>query len=444
MMADAIGNKIANGDDGSEIIDRILNAGRKLGYETEVYFVTGKGINLELKGKLIGEACGSETWAMGVRVIKDGRIGCSSTNSPSRWEDCLNSAIAGSKFSDMQEWGGMAKPSKPAVSSLNVFDKNIADCDIATAKELIERMLSAAEGKGAEIAGGSGSLSVGTTTVANTEGVSYSLEKTGCGVSMETIDGTSTGYEFDSSGFLKDLDPERVGREACEMAVFSKNGGDIATGKYDVILSPLSVCQLLSAVVIPSLSGRNVHSKRSYLEGKLGECVFDEKLSLYDNPFEGESARLYDAEGVPTKRIDFVKDGVVEAFAYDLRTAYRYGEKSTGSAVRAGAGGAPVIGTHNVCLDGKRENIFDEKAVFATGIVGAHTANGVTGDFSVELSNASWMNAGVKENPIKSAMLSGNIFDMLKNLSGISKESRDFGSGVIPYLRFSELSVIGR
>ena len=54
------------------------------------------------------------------------------------------------------------------------------------------------------------------------------------------------------------------------------------------------------------------------------------------------------------------------------------------------------------------------------------------------------MNGGVKENPIKSAMLSGNIFDMLKNLSGISKESRDFGSGVIPYLRFSELSVIGR
>ncbi len=428
----------------AEIIDKIIAAGKKLGYETEVYFSAGRGINLELKGKLIGEACGSETWGMGIRVIKDGRIGCSSTNSPSRWEDCLKSAIAGSKFADPQEWGGVAKPSKPAVASLNVYDESIAACDISTAKDLLERMLSAADGIAADIAGGSSSISVGRTTVANSEGVSYSLEKTGCGVSMETISGTSTGYEFDSSGFLKDLNPEKVGREACEMAVFSKDGGEIATGKYDVILSPLSVCQLLSAVVIPSLSGRNVHSKRSYLEGKLGECVFDGKLSLYDNPFEGQSARLYDAEGVPTKRIDFVKDGVVEAFAYDLKTAYRYNEKSTGSAVRAGTGGAPVIGMHNFCLDGKREDIFDEKAVFANGIVGAHTANGVTGDFSVELSNASWMKDGVKTDPIKSAMLSGNIFDMLKDIAGISKESRDFGSGVIPYLRFSDLSVIGR
>ena len=43
----------------AEIIDKIIAAGKKLGYETEVYFSAGRGINLELKGKLIGEACGS-------------------------------------------------------------------------------------------------------------------------------------------------------------------------------------------------------------------------------------------------------------------------------------------------------------------------------------------------------------------------------------------------
>ncbi|MBP2133603.1 PmbA protein [Methanomicrobium sp. W14] len=425
------------------VIDEILKKGDRLADETEVFFSSGEGTGLDLKGKLIGEAFGSGSWGIGIRVIKDGKIGCSSTNDPKCWEKCLISALDSAKLSSPQNWEGLPSDSLLPDVKLDVYDKDLS-CDISSATALIERMLDGASEYESIIVGGGASLSAGRTVIANSNGVFYSIEKTGAGISLETIFGTSTGYEFDSSAYTKRLNPEKTGREASSLAVFSKDGCDIKTGIYDVILSPVAVCQLLSSVLIPSLSGRNVKAKRSFFDGKLGQKCFDENFSLYDDPFSGMGATLRDSEGVPTRRIDFIKSGIVEEFSYDLKTAYRYNEKSTGSAVRDGAGGAPVIGTHNICVDGKRENIFDEKAVYAHTVVGAHTANAVTGDFSVELSNAAFVEGGEKEKPIKSAMLSGNVFEMLNSVSGMSEETRSLGSMTVPSVRFSGLSVVGR
>ncbi|MBN2734895.1 MAG: TldD/PmbA family protein [Methanomicrobiaceae archaeon] len=428
--------------DNVALIDDILRKGAALADEAEVFFSSGKGISLELKGKLIGEAGGSESWGIGIRVIKDGKIGCSSTNDPDCWDKCLESAVSSAKLSTPQNWEGLPQPCSLPDKNLDVFDKDLS-CDLSSATDLIERMLAGASGTDADIVGGSASLSQGKTIIANTNGVFYSIEKTGAGISMETISKTSTGYEFDSSSHIGRIDPEKTGHEAASLAVFSKEGKEIETGIYDVILSPVAVCQLIGSVLLPALSGKNVNAKRSFFDGKLGCGCMDTNLNLYDDPENGMGSALRDSEGVPTRRIDFIKAGVVSEFSYDLKTAYRYNEKSTGSAVRAGAGGAPAIGTHNIYLDGKREDIFDEKAVYAHTVVGAHTANGITGDFSVELSNAAWMENGEKQSPIRSAMLSGNVFEMLKDIDGMSQESRVLGTVIVPALRFSGLSVVG-
>ncbi|WOF16978.1 TldD/PmbA family protein [Methanoplanus sp. FWC-SCC4] len=425
------------------VIDNILREGQKIADDVEVFFAKASGVGVELKGSQIGEASGSDSCGIGIRVIKDGKIGCSSTNDPLKWKMCLDSAVSGAKLATPQEWGGLPLPSEIEKRDLHTFDTSLK-VDISVTTEMINKLKTGASEYEADIVGGSASVSSGGIILANSNGVFYSNEKTRAGVSLETICGTSTGYEFDNSCFQDEIDPVNVGREAAYLAVHSKDGDEIDTGKYDVILSPVAVCQLLGSVVFPSFSGKSVKAKRSFLADKLGECCMDESLSIYDDPFNGMGAALRDSEGVPTRKIDFVKEGVVNEFSYDLKTAYRYGEQSTGSAVRAGSGGAPVIGTHNIYVDGKRENIYDEKAVYAHTVVGAHTANGITGDFSVELSNASWMQDGERGRPIRSAMLSGNIFEMLKDIQGMSPESRKLGSIIVPAMRFGSLSVVGK
>jgi PmbA protein len=242
------------------------------------------------------------------------------------------------------------------------------------------------------------------------------------------------------------VDPATVGERATFLAMESDNGKDIATGEYDVLLSPLAYGELLGNVFIPALSGRNVHAGRSRLGQSLGETVIDPRITMYDDPLieKGNASVRWDAEATPTRRIDFIQDGTLKTFAYDLKTAYRFGKVSTGSAIRSGFGGLPSIGHHNFVVDGERAEIADERVVYAHNVVGAHTANPMSGEFSVELSNAFWMEDGEYETPIRSAMLSGNVFDMHKSISGLSKESRVLGSLILPSIKITKQRIIGK
>ena len=80
------------------------------------------------------------------------------------------------------------------------------------------------------------------------------------------------------------MNPERVGEQATFLASRSAGGKDIPTGEYDVILSPMAYADLLSAIFVPALSGRNVLQGRSKLAGRIGETVTSPVLSLYDDP----------------------------------------------------------------------------------------------------------------------------------------------------------------
>jgi PmbA protein len=424
------------------LADAVIAEGGKVADEVEVFFAASKTVTAELRRSVVGEATEDVLWSMGIRTISDGRIGMSGTNDPSRWRECLDASVASGRLSTPQEWHGL-----PAAAEIRrdvpIFDPKLR-VDVAVAADLLQELLDGATEYPAEVVGGSAALSQGTYLLANSNSIRYENKRTGAGVSLETIRGTSTGFEFDRSCFL-DLDAREVGKMAAFYAVHSEKGEDIKSGTYDLILSPVALGQLLDQVVIPALSGRNVKAGRSYLADKLGEECMDAHLSLYDDPFaRGLGSTAWDAEGVATRRIDFFRDGVLECFAYDLKTAYRYGEESTGSAVRSGAAGAPGIGVHNLVVDADRTDIGEAPAVFAHSLVGAHTANPVTGDFSVELSNPSWFEGGEFASPIRSAMLAGNIFAMLGDIGGLGKDTRVVGNIILPSVRFNNLRIIGK
>jgi PmbA protein len=295
-----------------------------------------------------------------------------------------------------------------------------------------------------EVTSGGAAVSVQTLTLANSNGIYYTQPHSHVSASIETIRGNSTGYEFGNS-YTLDLDPVSIGERAGFLAAASFGGVDISSGPCDVVLSPVAFAQLLGAVLVPALSGRNVHAGRSKLAHSMGLQVIDPELSVLDNPFleNGLSSTRWDAEGVPTRQISFIRNGILESFSYDLKTAYRYGQESTGSAVRTGHGGAPAIGNHNIIVEGPRRNIMDEEAVYVQDVVGAHTANPLSGDFSVELTNPFHISGGEYEKPVRKAMMSGNVFEMLGSTAGLGKDTRVIGSLVVPSIRLNKQHIIG-
>ncbi len=427
-----------------EWIDQVIKTGLKSVDEVELFYVEGRSISADLKQKKISLASASEDCGLGIRTIHKGRIGSSSTNDPLHWQECLDAAIASGHLASPLPWEGLPGAQDVSQTPLT-FDPHM-NIEPASALGLLEQMLAGAEEHTAEVTSGSAGLSTATVTLANSRGVHYTDSHTGVSLSLEAIHQQSTGSEFDYSSFMDKVDPFHVGERATFFAHESAEGKEIPTGNYDVLLSPIAYAELLGNVFVPALNGRNVHAGRSHFAQSLGETVADTRISMYDDPLlPGASGSVsWDAEGMPTRRIDFIRNGVLQAFAYDLKTAYRYGKISTANAVRGGYGGSPGIGHHNFIVDGERSNVADERVVYVHSVVGAHTANPMSGEFSVELSNAFWMSEGEFEEPIRSGMLSGNVFSLHNEISGMSHESRPVGSMILPSVRINKQRIIGK
>jgi PmbA protein len=425
-------------------IEELIREAEKSVDEVEVFFVEGESVSADLKQKTVSLATTSRDCGLGIRTIHKGQIGSSSTNNPEQWRDCLKAAIASGKLATPQTWDGLPGPADLSMAPL-AFDPNLA-VEPAAARELLETMLSGATEHDAEVTSGSAGLSTAHVLLVNSHGIRYSDKHTGVSVSLEAIRDQSTGYEFDHSWALDRIDPVHVGERATFFASESAKGTDIPTGSYDLLLSPLAWAELLGNVFVPALNGRSVHAGRSKFAQSLGQPVADASISMYDDPHipGANGSTLWDAEGTPTRRIDFIEKGVLKEFAYDLKTAYRYGKKSTASAARGGYGGLPGIGHHNFVIDGKRSTIDDEKVLFIHNVVGAHTANPMSGEFSVELSNAFFMEGGEYQEPVRSAMLSGNVFDLHFTIAGLGTDTRTVGSLILPSVKINNQRIIGK
>ena len=423
-----------------EWIDAILKEGEKKADESEVCYIEGTSISAELKRRTVSIATQADGCGLVIRTIRNGRIGSSSTDDPAKWRECLDAAIASGNIATPQDWGGLPSTGNDPGTDALCFDPAIA-VEPAAARKLLDAMLEGANEHPADVTSGSASLSSSAATLANSNGLYRESRYTGVGVSLEAIAGQSTGSEFAQSAFL-DIDPFSVGERAAFFASRSAGGKEIADGTYDVLLSPIAYAELLDAALVPALSGRNVHAGRSRFASLLNEPVMDKGLSFFDDPFgeKGAGSARWDAEGVPTRRIDFIREGILSSFAYDLRTAYRYGKQSTGSA----AGGGTGIGHHNLVIDGPRSDVTQERVLYIHSVVGAHTANPLSGDFSVEISNAFLMESGEFCEPVRSAMLAGNVFDMHNTVAGLSEDVRQIGSLVLPSIRLSGMRVIGK
>ena len=322
-------------------IEELIREAEKSVDEVEVFYIEGTSVSADLKRKKVNLATTSEDCGLGIRIIHKGRIGSSSTNNPDQWRECLQAAIASGKLATPQNWEGLPEPVSLPASPLS-FDPFLK-CEPGIARELLTQMLAGASDHPADVTSGSASLSVSSVTLANSHGVRYVDHHTGVSISLEAIYRQSTGYEFDHSSFMGGVDPHTVGERATFFARESDAGKDIPTGAYTVLLSPLAYAELLGNVFIPALNGRSVHSGRSRLASSLGETITDPRVMMYDDPLlpRANGSVRWDAEGTPTNRVDFIREGVLKTFAYDLKTAYRYGKTSTGSAVRGGFGGLP-------------------------------------------------------------------------------------------------------
>ncbi|MEQ1764792.1 MAG: TldD/PmbA family protein [Pyrinomonadaceae bacterium] len=149
-----------------------------------------------------------------------------------------------------------------------------------------------------------------------------------------TSDGQSSGYFLRSHFDTAKLDTQRIANEAIRKALEGKGAKTIDPGTYTVILEPQGVADLMGNLGF-MFNARNAEEGRSVFslpggKTKLGEKMFDEKVTIYSDPWNVELPGSQSAQGgIPAQRITMVKNGVVENLTYNRFWAKQKGKEPT-------------------------------------------------------------------------------------------------------------------
>jgi PmbA protein len=268
-----------------------------------------------------------------LRVVRDGRTGSAETN---RLSDEGLRAVA-------RRAGEAAAnaPADPALSelapaaeppSVSGFDEETAG--LSAEEQALRARAAIASSNGLGVYG---YFTSGVTriAVASSTGIAVEQELTDATALVLAAGDGASGYAAATSWRADAVDSAAVAREAAETAVRTRGARPLEPGVYRAVLEPYALAELLFYFAFDTLGGRGLLEERSHFTGRLGERLFDEKVSVSDDALDPEGLpKAFDLEGTPKQRVPLVEAGVARGVVWDRASAARAGDgrQSTGHA----------------------------------------------------------------------------------------------------------------
>jgi PmbA protein len=256
-----------------------------------------------------------------------------------------------------------------------------------------------------------------------------------------------SGWAVGQSRVASELDPSAVGVDAGRRTVELLGGGEVPTGRFDVVLDWRVTAQILE-LLAPSLIGESHLKKTTFLLGCVGERVFSDKITLVDDGLlaGGPDTQPVDEEGTPRRRTVCVNEGVLERLLYDRASAFRAGAKSTGNG-SGSPGGPPTAAVTNLVMTAGERSPAElvgalTKGLWVREVMGLHTADTVSGDFSVGVSGL-WVEEGEVTGPVNGGAISGNLRDLLTGVTEVGGDLNFLGSVAAPSVLVEGVELAG-
>jgi PmbA protein len=284
--------------------------------------------------------------------------------------------------------------------------------------------------KRAVVTGGGLGVSATAGVLTSSEGIEHHGITTSHGlgvqVSIEENDQLTSSWQGTSSKKAIDEIPKCIANSV-EWAQKTRDPIKVDNGAEDlpVLMTSEGLGSLFSNVIPSAIRGERLSRMESFWSGKQGHKVLADDLTLIDNArMEGGiSSSSRDGEGVPTQRQVIVESGKLVGSLWSTRDSAKLVAEgkidkasTTGSASRGGHQSPPVTTCSNLQLiSSSKSNTMDEllermgSGYVVNSVMGAHTANPTSGDFSVTTSSILRVEDGEVIGAIKQAGLSGNM-----------------------------------
>lgn len=428
----------------NDILNTMENSLDKKCDEYEIYISQNKHFVIESELSEINTAKEELNLNLGVRVLKDNRMGLAFTSDLNKTEDIINQAIANTKLSvEDKNFAFSHKTKINDVKGLfdNDFDNLAIEEFVSYIKDINDKTNDISNVVAVDFSNSKYKLKI-----LNSNGVDIDKKGTFYSIALEVKEEETNSYWDSLSSRYFDFDIDKLIENTCEVAKKSLNGESIVTGDYNAVFDYKAFANMVP-ILFQSLSGENVLRNRSFFTDKLNQKVSNSHLSIYDDstiPY-GLCSCKCDDEGTPSQKTTLVEKGTLKSFIYDIYNANKIDGNSTANGFRSSVASVPSISPSNVVFDFDDEIVIDDinEGIFVGNILGAHTINPFSGDFSLEATHSFKIENGEITKSIKKGMIAGNLFNLLNQCNQVKSEIKQRGNVIIPQIFMNNLRVIG-
>ena len=418
-------------------MEELLNKARKEAQQAEVFRVSGKRTEAVFEANHLKQIQTKESEGTALRLVKAGRIGFAATTRPDGLHDLLEMAV------EVVSFGAEARfelPGPQSYSPITVYDPDMESLAEETMVQLGQSLIDRIREAESEIVcEGSVSRNTSRVEIINSYGGTASYQKSTCSIMVEgvLVRGTDMLFVGDHDRSCHPIiTPDRVAQSTLEQLERAKEIAVSPSGKVPVIFTPHGVASALISPLTVAFNGKMVLRGASPLIDKKDEQVLAPQFSLFDDATIDfcPSASICDDEGIPSRRTALIEKGIVKNFVYDLQTAGEAGTESTGNASRSVAS-LPAPAMNALIIEDGNTGFDDMLAGIREGLVveqlmGATQGNILGGDFSGNVLLGYKIENGRIVGRVKNVMVSGNVYELLKDGITIGNDSRWLGGAM--------------
>jgi PmbA protein len=392
-----------------------------------------------------------ETKGIALRMVKGGRLGFAASSDMSAMDKLVdNLSVSAAHGEEIP----IAFPAPQEAPDVAVHDSSISEMPIPrlveVGREVIDVIRQVEPGAQVDLNLERG---VQRLAVSNQAGLDISFERSPFSVFVQVsrVQGDDVLMLWDVVGTTQwEDDYLAFARRAAEKLRLAQRSADIRSGRMPVLFSPSGALVLAYPLVL-GLDGKNVYTGTSPMAQKVGEKLFDAKITVVDDPtLDGRfGSAPYDDEGVAHRRNVLIDGGELRGFVYDLKTAAQSGVDSTGNGSRS-LFSQPSPSPTNLVLGAGDTPLAEmiagiDEGLLVEGALGLGQGNVLSGAFSNSLDLAYKIEKGEIVGRVKDVSIAGNVYELLQDVAAISRESEwIYSSFSLPYILLDEMNIVAK
>ncbi len=370
---------------------------------------------------------------IGVRILKDGKIGYSYTEefSDQAFNLIIDEAIENSKIIEKEELAIFKNYENrpldfeiynPEINNIKLEDK------IQIAKDM-EKYCYEADSRVKNVIMsiyGDGYLYY---KIANTKGLNKEYQSNSVYsyvyLLVEENGDKRNSFEIISTRDFSKINAKEIAEIAVKKAIDLLGQNDIESGQYPIVFNNDTASSILSTFC-DVFNAKVVQDGKSLLKGKINEKIAADHISIVDDPRDpdGFDCSPFDGEGFPTQKTVLVENGILKSFMHNTITAEKDKVTSTGSGARSYKSSLSINKSNFKLIPDKHttQDLLNKnpKTIEIVSLAGLHSgANMISGDFSLSAEGYFYEN-GLNKGSLKQFTVSGNFFDVIKNIDMIA------------------------